>query len=56
MQAYKQELESKTIGNLQLSRGYLMEGAVICKVTGEGEREVTRPLARLRQGRSEPSS
>ena len=41
----KKELESKTIGNLQLPRSYVMEEGVICKISGEGEREVTRPLA-----------
>jgi hypothetical protein len=41
----KKELEGETIGNLQLSRGYVMEEGVICKVSGEGDKEVTRPLA-----------
>ena len=41
----KQELESTTTGNFQLSRGYVMEEGVVCKITGEGKREVTRPLA-----------
>ena len=41
----KKELDSSTIGNLQLSRGYVMEEGVICKVSGEGDKEVTRPLA-----------
>ena len=33
----KKELEGNTIGNLQLSRGYVMEEGVICKVSGEGD-------------------
>ena len=41
----KQDLKSATTGSLQLSRGYVMEEGVICKITGEGEREATRPLA-----------
>ena len=41
----KKELESKTKGNLQLPRGYVMEGGVVCKISGKGGKEVTRPLA-----------
>ena len=41
----KKELNSETIGNLQLSRGYVMEEGAICKISGEGGKEVTRPLA-----------
>ena len=41
----KKELSGETVGNLQLSRGYVMEEGVICKVSGEGGKEVTRPLA-----------
>ena len=41
----KKELESKTIGNLQLTRGYVMEEGAIFKISGEGGKEVTRPLA-----------
>ena len=50
----KQELESKTIGNLQLSRGYVMlwwrESFV--RSVAKGKR---KSPARLRHGRSEPS-
>ena len=41
----KKELESETVGNLQLPRGYVMEEGAICKISGEGGKEVTRPLA-----------
>ena len=41
----KKELESETVGNMQFPRGYVMEEGAICKISGEGEKEVTRPLA-----------